>query len=231
MTLTLNGTRAGALGPFGPAECQLSDRDIRLALSSTNGPLQSERQGELLEEVRLWRGHVRADYVLWRNNLLSVVEIKSDRDTLKRFEEQARVYSSFADHVVLVVGWSLAVAALRAAPSWWDVWLAERAPGGETAVVPIRDGKRNPEAQPLSLARLLPVETARSVAAAAGLPEFAKTTLHSRDLRKALAEHLTGIQLRQAVAEWLKQLSTHRKQLSRQSHSELQVEAGGRVMT
>lgn len=210
MIVAQDAAASAAQGPFLTAESRLCDRDIRRALLSGDGPLALAQGAEILEEVRIWGGHVRADYVLSSPDAIFVVEIKSDRDTLRRFEEQVRVYSSFADRVVLVVGWSVAAEALHAAPSWWDVWLAERPPTGQTLLIPLRDGASNPGARALSLARMLPVEEARNVAVAAGLLECATTT-RSHDLRRLLAERLTLSELRVAVGKWLTHLSTRRR--------------------
>lgn len=198
-----------ARGPYLETESRLTDVEIRRALLAGTWPLGFVEGSDVIEEVRIWGGHVRADLVLSSRDSLCVVEIKSDRDTLRRFAEQVRVYSSFADRVVLVVGWSHAAEALRATPCWWDVWLAERPPNEGTVFVPLRDGANNPSAQPMSLARMLPVEAMRHLAMAAGRRGGASTRSH--DLRRFLADRLTLSELRVAVADRLSQLSRRRK--------------------
>jgi hypothetical protein len=198
-----------AYGPFSAPGSRLSDADIRRALESFLEAACLSGEHQLLEEVGLWRGHVRADYIISSPGSIRVIEIKSDRDSFRRFEEQARVYSSFANRVTLVVGWALAVEALREAPWWWDVWLAERHPAGKTVIIPLRDGDENPEPLAGSLARMLPVDEVRR---AAGLvdPEQRVAGMNSGDLRKLLAERMSISQLRVLVAEWLKQLALTR---------------------
>jgi hypothetical protein len=160
----------------------------------------------LLEEVRCWRGYVRADYLYFTGGLLAIVEIKSDRDSLRRFHEQIRVYNAIADRVTLVVGWTLAARALRATPSWWDVVLAERR-GSQVHFVPFRDGSPNPGVTAEALAWMLPVEEVRHVAREAGL---SSTHLPGRELRELVAAHLTPSDLRPVVSRWLAALSQRR---------------------
>ena len=154
---------------------------------------------------------MRADYLISNPHSLEVIEIKSDLDTLRRFDEQARVYSSFADRVVVVVGWTLAARVLRAAPNWWDVWLAERRDVDEIAIIPIRDGRVNPGREAGSLARMLPVAEARRAVASSGLSHRV-TTMRADDARRTLAERLTLEELRAVVAEWLAHLGVDRRE-------------------
>jgi hypothetical protein len=198
---------AGALGPFADFESRLSDRDIRQALLAPDSPLSRSQRTLALEEVRCWRGHVRADYVLVSNDALAVVEVKSDCDSLRRFGEQARVYSAIADRVILVVGWALAANALRAAPRWWEVWLAEKPPVRETRLVPLRDGAPNPALDPSGLVAMLPRAEIRRLAQVAGIRA---TVSDQRELRRELVAHLSCSDLRLAVHDWLVRLSDGR---------------------
>lgn len=198
---------AAAFGPFRGDEARVSDRDIRRALARANGPLSGWAAECVIEEVRCWRGYARADYLLASPDFLSVVEIKSDRDSLRRLDEQIRVYSAVADRVILVVGWMLAAEALRTVPWWWDVWLAEKPPQGETQLVRIRDGANNPDVEPFALASMLPVHEARRVAINAGLTEQRS---RGERLRELLSRELTRAELRIAVHEWLLRLSDQR---------------------
>lgn len=195
-----------AFGPFVGPEARVTDGDIRIALAGGRGPSML-RDGSAIEEVRCWRGHVRADYLVATTGSLSIMEIKSDADTLRRLGEQARVYAAFADRVTLVVGWTLAAAALRSIPWWWEVWLAEKPPTSDVRLILVRQGTRNPDVSPFGLASMLPVDEARRLAADAGLSVGGS---RGRQLRQALAEHLTVADLRTAVAEWLNRLSVQR---------------------
>lgn len=198
---TTGSDTVGAQGPFA-GDASLSDRDIRRALAS-----QFSWQGTVLEEVRCWRGHVRADYIVASPESLVVIEIKSDRDTLTRLDEQVRVYSAVADQVVLVVGWTLVARALRSVPSWWTVLLVERHPNGEIRFVHLREGAPNPGLDGLGLAYMLPVKEARQVAMRAGLPT---TRTRGSDLRELLSLNVAVGTLQTAVRDWLQRLSGQR---------------------
>lgn len=201
---------SGAVGPFFGRDAALSDAEIRAALATIAfGPVSD--LDLVLEEVECWRGYVRADYVCLSPNTLSVVEIKSDRDSLRRFDEQIRIYSAVADRVTLVVGWSLAAHALRAAPSWWDVVLAERKPTFNIRFVPLRDGGQNPGVTAEALVAMLPMDEVRRLARAA---EEAMGRLRGPALREAVANHLSRDELRKALREWLGRLSQRRNRIA-----------------
>lgn len=196
---------AGAVGPFLDRNASLSDRDIRSALGGVVGPLTG--LDLVLEEVECWRGYVRADYVCLTSNALAVIEIKSDRDTLRRFNDQIRIYSGVADRVALVVGWSLAAHALLAAPPWWDVILAEREPTSDIRFVQLRDGAQNPGVTADALVAMLPIVDVRRLACAA---DNSLGRLRGQALRQAVADRLSCDELRGAVREWLTRLSQQR---------------------
>jgi hypothetical protein len=160
----------------------------------------------MLEEVDCRRGYVRADYLCVRNDHLAVIEIKSDRDTLSRFDEQVRVYSAIAQRVTLVVGWNLAARAMRRAPSWWQVLLAEREGGTVARIVTLRDGGPNPAVDAVSLVWMLPIADVRSLATEVGVRE----TIQPRQLRERVAQHAPNYALREAVHTWLARLSAQR---------------------
>ncbi|MEZ4495132.1 MAG: sce7726 family protein [Dehalococcoidia bacterium] len=194
-----------AIGPLPGSAGQLTDADIRAALS-VGQPARAALGDTVLEEVECWRGYVRADYVCLSGNALSIIEIKSDRDTLRRFPEQVRVYSSFADRVTLVVGWTLAARALRIAPVWWDVLLAERNESSSVRFVALRDGVRNPDIGTAGLVAMLPIDQVQRLARYAGL----RTKTRSRELRRQVAEFVDHEDLRTAVRDWVACLSAQR---------------------
>lgn len=200
----------GAIGPFPGGKATLSDAEIRAALATVGCDSLAETD-LVLQEVACWRGYVRADYVCLGPKTLSVVEIKSDRDSLRRFDEQIRIYSAVADRVTLVVGWSLAAHALRAAPSWWDVVLAEREPTFDIRFVPLRDGGPNPCVMAEALVAMLPLDEVRHLASAAG---GSIGRVRGPALRKAVANHLSRDALRTAVRDWLRRLPQRRNTIA-----------------
>ena len=77
----------------------LSDADIRLIVRSL---LHDEADdGRVFEEVGLLQGEARPDFLLV-NGSLHGYEIKSDLDTLRRLDNQIRVYSKVLDLVTIV---------------------------------------------------------------------------------------------------------------------------------
>lgn len=198
---------ARAFGPLSGPEARLSDAEIRAALAVHGGPGNLAPSGLLLEEVECWRGYVRADYICLSEETLSVIEVKSDYDSLRRFPEQARVYSAIADRVTLVVGWTLAAAALRAAPWWWDVVLAERDSASGVRFVQLRDGVQNPGVSPAALAAMLPMDEIRRLARSARLRS---TGVPGQSLRALVAAQVRHLDLRAAVTRWLSDLAQRR---------------------
>jgi hypothetical protein len=196
----------GAIGPFRDGSPPLSDAEIRAALAAVGfGP--SDELSVVLEEVECRRGYVRADYVCLSADMLSIVEIKSDRDSLRRLDEQIRIYSAVADRVTLVVGWSLAAHALRATPSWWDVILAERDPKLDIRFVPLRDGGQNPGVTAEALVAMLPIGDVRRLPCAA---EKSLGRLRGQALHQAVAGYLSRDEILTAIREWLGRLSQRR---------------------
>lgn len=207
MPMSEGHVESRAFGPYPHTDGRLTDRDIRQAL---NGGFQVSGLGGsdlIVEEVECWRGYVRADYLCVRDGELGVIEIKSDRDTLSRFDEQVRVYSAIADRVTLIVGWSLAARALRKAPWWWQVLLAERTENAEPRFVLLRDGARNPAVDATALLSMLPMVNLRQLAAHVGVRE----TLPARQLRELIALSASEDDLRNAVRRWLTRISDQRR--------------------
>jgi hypothetical protein len=200
---------ARAFGPY-PGNTGLADREIRQALGGLfrHGGLPAS--DIMVEEVECWRGYVRADYLCVCDNHLAVIEIKSDCDTLSRFDEQVRVYSAIADRVTLVVGWNLAARALRKTPCWWQVLLAEREADTEARFVTLRDGGRNPVVEAAALVWMLPIADVRTLASQVGVYE----TIQPRQLRERVARKASDDALHVAVRAWLTRLSDQRRKVS-----------------
>ena len=198
---------ACAFGPYGGSAPRLSDREIRQAL---NGLFQAGAftgTDLLVEEVECWRGYVRADYLCVRDDHLAVIEIKSDCDTLSRFDEQVRVYSAIADRVTLVVGWTLAARALRRAPAWWQVLLVERSEDSNPRFVMMRDGYRNHAVDATALLSMLPITDLRALATDVGI----RGRFPARQLRELVALHASDSNVRHAVRRWLTRIADQRR--------------------
>ncbi len=160
-----SGIGAWATGAARAWNNPLNDCTIRRALRTLLNYDHSAARGRVLEELALNYGAVRADIVVSTADTLHIYEIKSDLDRLDRLPEQARVYAQTSDYATLVVGWRHAVAAMRQAPSWWEVWLAEWTESGGIQFVPLRPLRINPECHRPGLTRLLPRSDALSLLA------------------------------------------------------------------
>lgn len=206
---TIYVPEARALGPYAGSGTRLSDREIRQELNCLFKVGGWANPDLLVEEVECLRGYVRADYLCLRDDDLAVIEIKSDRDTLSRFHEQVRVYSAIADRVTLVVGWNLAARALRIAPRWWQVLLAEREVDAAPRFVTLRDGARNPTVDSTALLSMLPMADLRALGTHVGVCE----TMQPRQLRELIALRASDDDLRNAVRRWLTRISEQRRTL------------------
>lgn len=191
-----SGASLARVRPLGDAEIRVA---LRLAVSLI------EKDSLAVEEVPLHGGYVRADMITFSANSIHVVEIKGDRDRLDRLREQGRVYSTFADRVTLVVGWRHAAAALRRAPHWWGVWLAERVEpcnegGLGVALVPLREALVNPDQKREALADLLTRNSALALLhrlrADRGVRSKARAAISAR-----LADASSSAELRRAVRD------------------------------
>jgi len=131
------------------------DSEIRSALRSwLLGRHANERESVLLEELGICRGRVRIDLAVV-NGSFHGYEIKSDRDSLRRLERQAEIYSQVLDRVTLVVGESHLREALPMVPTWWALLRVEQAPNSELRFRSVRRGRTNPRRDPRALAELL----------------------------------------------------------------------------
>lgn len=132
----------------------MRDADVRAAVREM---LAAEHAGDedtkIVEEMGIWSGSVRIDVAVI-NGQLTGYELKSDRDTLERLPAQAELYSRVFDKVCLVVGSKHAGKARRIVPRWWGVIVAT-ASKGAVRLDHAREANRNPNPDPLLVARLL----------------------------------------------------------------------------
>jgi hypothetical protein len=104
----------------------------------------------LVDEVDVWWSARRMDLTLVTAAALTAVEIKSDRDSLRRLPGQADAYGRIADRAVLVTGDRYLERATACVPDWWAIW---RVHAGAVDVV--RAGSTNPGREPLWMAAQL----------------------------------------------------------------------------
>ncbi len=113
----------------------------------------SEVETTVLEELGLCRGQSRVDLVAV-NGIMHGFEIKSDRDSLRRLQNQVGFYSGVFDCATVVVGKHHLTKTIDIVPSWWGVLLILASPSGPRIEI-MRRGKNNPKRDPRSLVELL----------------------------------------------------------------------------
>ena len=132
-----------------------SDTDIRKALiRRLTKQYQDDCRTVILEEVSMGCGAPRID-LLVVNGVLHGLELKSDRDTLRRLPRQARFYSAVVDRMTLVVGPCHLTQARRIVPDWWGITVARVKSHAGLSFSEIRAPEANPSADALAIARLL----------------------------------------------------------------------------
>jgi hypothetical protein len=102
----------------------IRDGDIRSALKRELRLQHADDPDTvLIEEMSVLHGASRVDLAVV-NGSLAGYEVKSDRDTLERLQEQAHAFSSVFDFVTLVIGERHLIAALDLIPDWWGIKVA-----------------------------------------------------------------------------------------------------------
>lgn len=115
--------------------------------------LEAQGRGCVLDEVGLEHGQVRVDLLLLSPEALHGLEVKSERDTLKRLPAQVHAYSESLDLCTLAVAEHHLAEAQALLPPWWGVLVATRRRG--LHLLPIREPRPNPAPSPVACARLL----------------------------------------------------------------------------
>lgn len=180
----------------------MRDGDVRAALHTL---LRSEHAHELAEtrilnELSLC-GSVRVDVAVM-NGEFAGYELKSERDTLRRFPQQVEVYSEVLDRATLVVADRHLEHGLAALPEWWGVVVASST-GGNTSLERLRSSEPNVHIRPERLVQLLWRDETLQELEIRGLAEGVRSAP-----RRALCERLVQTidldELRSVVRERLK---------------------------
>jgi hypothetical protein len=145
-------------------DARARDVDVRSLLkaylhaSATRGTL-------LIDELGLCQGDVRVDVAVV-NGELAGYEIKSPADTLARWPNQQRVYSRVVDRAWLVA--PLKTLDKADLPPWWGQ-IGVFDSDDKLALRMMRQAQRNPEPDPLSIAKLLWRDEAIALLESAGV--------------------------------------------------------------
>jgi hypothetical protein len=181
----------------------MHDSDVRSAvLGWLVAKFAGDPRTRIVEEMGIWSGTVRIDVAVI-NGELHGFELKSARDTLARLEHQASLYSQVFDRVTLVAAQSHLDKAFKQIPNWWGVACVTMPANKEPSLRFVRRARRNPQPEPIQLARLLWRAEAIDVLGKHGLSRGFKSA-PAEKLALRLAECLTLRQLAQEVRDTLK---------------------------
>lgn len=108
----------------------------------------------VVDELGLKHGKCRADIAVI-NGYLHGFEIKSDNDSLRRLDKQAKVYSQVFDRATVIVGERHAVRAPALVPEWWGIIVCTQGCRGAVTFKTMRRPKLNKGVDTISVAELL----------------------------------------------------------------------------
>lgn len=130
----------------------MRDSDVRAVVKNWL-QVKYAHNSRIVEEMGVWSGTVRIDLAVI-NGELHGFELKSERDTLARLQDQAELYSQVFDRMTLVAADRHYDKAISKIPDWWGITTA-RFEYNAVALQPIKEARRNPSIDPLQVARLL----------------------------------------------------------------------------
>lgn len=180
----------------------MRDAELRAAtLQKLGRCFRDDPDTRIVEEMGIWSGAVRIDIAVI-NGEIHGYELKSARDTLTRLDSQAALYNQVFDRLTLVLAERHIDAASRAVPGWWGITIASSRDGVVT-LKQARPPKRNPQPDPLQLARLMWRSELLSVLERHGIDHGVRTRTVEVMARR-LAQVLPLLTLRREVRSALK---------------------------
>jgi len=108
----------------------------------------------VIEELDLCLGEARIDLAVI-NGIAKGIEIKSDKDTLDRLDNQISIYNKVFDVMEIVVGESHLKSAFEVVPEWWGISIVYSTNTSQLNYKQIRKTKINKAKDPLSVIQLL----------------------------------------------------------------------------
>lgn len=181
----------------------MRDSDVRGAVKDWLGAQYAhDPHTRIVEEMGIWSGSVRVDIAVI-NGELQGFELKSERDTLARLENQAELYNQVFDRVTLVTAKRHIDKAASIIPRWWGVACATMQPDGPLTLRTIRRARKNPNVEPIQLARLLWRAEALAILEKRGLSRGFKSRT-AEIIAERLIQVLSLAELSTEVREMLK---------------------------
>lgn len=201
----------------------MRDSDVRhTVLEMLSEKHAHDSNTRIVEEMGIWNGSVRIDIAVI-NGEMHGFELKSERDTLARLDDQAALYNEVFDRVTLVAALSHIEKAIERIPVWWSVSAIVADKSGNLRLKSFRKGKRNPAVDPIQLARLLWNSERISLLDRYGLLRGFKSKssdILSRRLVENLPVQLLTREVREALkarTNWLWQPTAHQGHMAADS--------------
>ncbi|MFL6284544.1 MAG: sce7726 family protein [Pyrinomonadaceae bacterium] len=181
----------------------VGEREIRDALWRRLATEYGGTGACVLDELGLCGGSALVEVAVIAEDHVSGYEIKSERDSLSRLAEQARVYNRALHRVTIVAATRHLAGVLRLVPGWWGVVEALSDGGGGCALVERRGWRENPGLCLYSLSQLLWREEALHLLTRRGLDRGVRSK-GRREVWRRLAENVPAGELSRAVCRQLK---------------------------
>ncbi len=156
----------------------------------------------VIDELGLNHGKCRADIAVVNGHLIGY-EIKSNKDSLRRLEDQVKSYNSVFDKVFIIIGDRYINSIQNYIPKWWGVIVSVRGKRGAVNFDSIRKAQTNKGIDPVSIAQLLWRDEVAEILSQKKLPP--KILRQPREiLYEQLANLITANELRKTVRNYLK---------------------------
>lgn len=133
----------------------MNDKQIRLNFHQKRLRRHHVDQDSLVvDELGLRHGKCRADIAVINGHFIGY-EIKSDKDTLRRLEEQVETYSAVFDRATVIVGPDHVKGISKHIPHCWGIIAAKEGPRGGIHFETVRRAEKNREVDDFTVAQLL----------------------------------------------------------------------------
>ncbi|MBY0383254.1 MAG: sce7726 family protein [Xanthobacteraceae bacterium] len=135
----------------------MRDSDVRALMRAwLTAHYAHDSSSRFVEEMCVWNGSARIDMAVI-NGQLHGYEIKSERDTLGRLDDQMELYNQVFDQITLVAADKHLTKAAERVPQWWGLTAVQKDDDAESHLKlnAIREPRRNPSIDKVQIARLL----------------------------------------------------------------------------
>lgn len=140
---------------FSMTQTQITDKRIREALYRKKFARISQSSKTLIiDELGLLHARARVDIAVI-NGCIHGYEIKSEADTLKRFDHQLATYSTCLEKLTVVCAERHLTEVYSLAPKWCGILLVTKGPRSGLDFIVVRRPQMNPGLDRLKLAHLL----------------------------------------------------------------------------